>query len=279
MKNVRLVVWIYLLLSGSLLLAQAGPGGAQKRSSGSAQPGTMKPSYYACDGSTPTIMADGAAHQDYVAAATWAVYQLHLLAGHSYVFEASNPYGQDFTYANGRPRFWMGYGSGCPNAGNWTDVSGVDPELNSGFSGRIAFIQPSEELGWVALLNNDGSNGYYFNVRIVDTTLYSPRWSTWSGFLTQWGLSNVTNHDISGVLTVFDTTGTAIKTVNVTVPAGKVKLYSSVPTDLNLPINTSGNVTFAYIGPAGGIQADAAILNSSDTVVFGAKFEPRNYQH
>ena len=61
-------------------------------------------------------------------------------------------------------------------------------------------------------------------------------------------------------------------------PGETVKFYSSIPGDLNLPLETSGSVMFAYIRPAGAIQAGAMILKTDNSVAVPIKFEPRNYQ-
>lgn len=268
---------IYFLLTCSLLFAQSGPSLAHKQTNGPSQTGTKHPSYGGCDAATPTIMADGSVVNDAVAAEGQALYVLHLKGGHSYATEVWSTYGPDETWSNGRPALHLADNT-CDFVST-TDVSGVDPALSSGFSGRISWVQSSDGVGVVDVINRDDINPYIYNLRVIDTTLFSPRWSTYSGFLTQWGFSNISNRDLAGVFTIFNAAGTAIKTVNVTVPAGKVKFYSSVSGDLNLPSNTAGSVMFAYIGPAGAIQADAAILNSSVTVVFPVKFEPRNYLH
>ncbi len=161
---------------------------------------------------------------------------------------------------------------------SFTDVSGVDPALNSGFSGRISWIQAYDGIGYVAILNLDSVNGYFYNIRIVDTTLYNPRWSTWSGFGSTWGFNNTTGASISGTFSIYDGSGSVLKTVSVTVPAGKAKFYSSGPSDLNLPNNIAGSAMFAYVGPPGALQVDAYMLNGSGTVVIPTKFEPRNAQ-
>lgn len=278
MKSRVLAVTICLLVGSSLLFGQAKSPSGQKPGSGPSHSRVKPPSYNSCDNSTPMTIADGSSDiKDFVDVYGDAWYLAYVKGGHSYTAEAWNPYYQDTSWQNGRPSLSL-WASGCTPA-PFTDVQNIDPVLNWGFNDRISWIQPSDAWVFVHLSNNDNVTAYDYNFRIVDTTQFSPRWSTYSGFLTQWGLNNLTESDISGVFTVFNTAGNAIKTVNVTVPAGKVKFYSTVPGDLNLPANTSGSVMFAYIGPAGAIQPDAAILNSTVTVVFPVKFEARNYQH
>lgn len=234
-----------------------------------------------CGPGNPTIKADGSVlAADYVSAGYWSVYRAYLSAGHSYAFEVWNPYAAvDQTYSKGRPsvELWDSSGLFC-NRGSWTDVAAINPALNSGFSGRISWIQGSDALEFPAIDNLDDTDGYTYNIRLVDTTLFNPRWSTYSGFATQWGFNNNSNSSISGTLTIYDSNGSVLKTKNVSLPAGRVTFYSSGPSDLNLPNNKAGTAMFAYIGPPGAIQADAYFLNASGSVIVPSKFEPRNVQ-
>ncbi len=210
----------------------------------------------------------------------WGVYAQ---AGHSYSVELNYDY--DDTFATGGPNLTVFriYNNGdnfCSASStlSWFPTYNMAPVMGGPLapSYRGAFIAPTS--GLYAVLATEGNNPGLFSFRIVDTTLFSPRWSTYGGFLTQWGFNNSSDADLSGVFTLFDTSGTAIKTVNVSLSAGKVKFYSSVHGDLNLPTNSAGSATFAFVGPPGAVQGDATILNSTATVLAPVKFEPRNPQ-
>jgi len=132
--------------------------------------------------------------------------------------------------------------------------------------------------GMYGLRITTGKNGGDFSFRIVDTTLFNPRWSTWSGYDTQWGFYNTSDTDIQGVLSIYTSSGTLLKTVNVIVKAGQQAFHLSIPQDLNLPRNMGGVATFAWVGPPGALMADAYMLNGNASMVVQSKFEPRNAQ-
>ncbi len=268
--KIRILSTICFLLSSFLLFAQTKR--PQLQNTGNNGPGLS------CLASYKQQVPDGVSmgFPDSVAASTTNYYWEGFLAGHSYSAEVYDPY--DDATNEGNAVLSLLYD--CSAGPSYTDASSMDPNLQEGFTDRISWIATSTATGYqIALQNKDAAGSHDYFLRIVDTTLFSPRWSTYGGFLTQWGFNNLTKNDISGVFTVLNAAGVVIKTVNVTAPAGKVEFYSSVPGDLNLPANDSGSVMFAYIGPAGAIQADAAIINTTATVIAPVKFEARNYQH
>ena len=275
MKNRVLVTTVSLLLSSTLSFAQEGRTVGKNHAGGPYQRGVKNPSYNRCDALAPTIMAGGSAFEDYIPIFGDAYYGAFLKAGHSYEVEVWNPFGEDDSYLNFRPQLSLLNGNCDPK--DYIDVATIDPALNLGFSDRISWTQNSDGYRFVHLQNFDPNNAYLYYMRIVDTTLFNPRWSTINGFGTSWGLNNITNADISGTFTVYDTSGSVLKTQSVIVPAGRTKFYSS-SADLSLPNNASGSAMFAFIGPSGAIQADAYMVNSGGTVVVPTKFEPRNSQ-
>jgi len=263
-----LVLTLCLLLTTPLVLAQARPTGGG--SGNQVQPyGDTH-----CGPGDPVLPTDGSRISDTIGASSSNFYFVRLKAGHSYAAEVWDAIDISNT-VTASLHLWN---SSCGTSISATDVVSTDPDLSNMYADRISWIQGADALE-VLEMRSAATAARSYEIRIVDTTLFSPRWSTWSGFLTQWGFYNVTNSNISGVFTVFDTTGAAIKSVNVTVSAGKVKFYSSIPADLNLPTSTSGSVMFAYVGPSGAFHADAMILNTPGGAYVTIKFEPRNYQH
>lgn len=86
---------------------------------------------------------------------------------------------------------------------------------------------------------------------------------------------NNTESPITGTLTVYDNSGTVvISNPGITVLAGAESFQQ-----IGNPANKFGFATFAFIGPAGAITADAYFLNSNGTVVVPSTFAARNYQH
>ena len=267
MKPRALAITICFVFLSSLVFAQA------------ARPqGLISPNDPGCMPSYRQQIVNGiVGASDWISAGATNYYWEGFTAGHSYSAEVWDPFSD--TMSMGTSMATLSLLLACAAGPAYTNTAAMDPNLLEGFTGRISWIMATTGHDYqISLKNNDATNGHQYLFRITDTTLFSPRWSTWSGFLTQWTFSNVTKSDISGVFTIFNSAGTAIKVVNVTVSAGKVKSYSSVPGDLNLPANTSGSVMFAFVGPPGAIQADAAIMNSTVTVLAPVKFEPRNSQ-
>lgn len=265
-----LLLALCLLLTAPLVLAQARP-------TGGVQGNQVQPYGYTHCGSGDAILpTDGSRVSDTIGASSSNFYFVRLKAGHSYAAEVWDAIDTSNTVT--ASLYLWSYNNSCGATLPVTNVVSIDPDLSQMYAARISWIQSADALE-VLEMRSAASAARSYEIRIVDTTLYSPRWSTWSGFITQWGFYNVTNSSISGVFTVFDTTGAAIKIVNVTVSAGKVRFYSSIPADLNLPNSTSGSVMFAYVGPAGAFQADSMILNTPAGAYVTIKFEPRNYQH
>ncbi len=270
MKRIFLTMFC-LLLASAMLLAQT-PNAPSKGRSSPATSGT-------CGGS-PLAIPDGfSGLYIWIAANAHNWYFERLQGGHSYVVEAWDPVddyqGQDLNLA---------LTHGCSAGPSYSDVSSIDPNLSSSNSARISWIQVANNFAEIDVFNSNATHSYNYYLRITDTTLHNPRWTTWSGFITQYGFINTTGSNISGVLTVTDGTSGTKYTVNVTVPAGGqvFKIISGTGSGspgLNLPPNRAGFADFAYIGPVGAVAADAFYLNSNATVVVPSTFAPRDYQH
>jgi hypothetical protein len=199
-------------------------------------------------------------------------YLVHLKDGHSYSAEI---YDSTDGIISATPVFalYSSPGSGCSKL-TTSDVTGVDPDLTNNFAARISWIQSGNADAVLGVTNPDSQHPYKYNIRIVDTTLHNPRWSTYSGFSTQYAFVNNTSVPITGTLTVYDNSGTVLETATIPVPASgeNFQTVSAQP-------NHFGFATFAYVGPAGAITADAYFINGSATIIVPSSFGPRNYQH
>lgn len=120
-----------------------------------------------------------------------------------------------------------------------------------------------------------------FRIRVVETTLINPRWSTFGGFYTSWGLRNNSNVTVNSTLTILDAAGGVVTTASFAILPGQVVFRDTRPTDLNLSPNQAGSALFTHDGPPGAITADAFLVNENSvpSVVVAAKFEPRTPQH
>lgn len=112
-----------------------------------------------------------------------------------------------------------------------------------------------------------------YTIQVFDTTLLSPRWSTFGGFFTSWGFQNNTDRIITGTLTVITNAGTTVATASVTIPAGQVVFRDTRPTDLNVAAQQAGNVIFSHNGLEGELSADGFMLTVAADVVVPVKFQ------
>jgi hypothetical protein len=208
-------------------------------------------------------------------------YAVHAQAGHSYTlffFQFQNNGNQD----NG---FWSSItpftpADGCSGTSTLTATVNTSwspaqfQSNNNSISYRASFTAATAGDYRVRAVSSGVSpTPFAYGYAVIDTTMYNPRWSTFSGFITQWGLNNVSDNPITGVLTVVSSSGTVLAASTVTIQPGQVVFKSTVPSDLNIPANSAGNATFTHNGPPGAIQGDAYFINSNATVVVPSKLD------
>jgi len=141
---------------------------------------------------------------------------------------------------------------------------------------RVSFIALLSGLNILSISNTAAAGPYSY--RITDTTLFNPRWSTYSGFDTSWGFTNMSDMTITGTLYVFNSSNQLLVAASITVPANGQVFRGSGATDLHLPRSSSGSALFAHNGPASALLADSYMVNSNATVVTYTKFESRYTQ-
>jgi hypothetical protein len=221
-------------------------------------------------GQDPILPTDGSTTFDFVAQGSANWYLVNLKAGHSYAVEV---YDNTDAVIGGTAALAM-IANDCTTPLPTTDVTTIDPDLSNSFGQRISWIQPMDAQAYIQLNTTDPSGNAY-NIRVIDTTLVNPRWSTFSGFITQYALVNNTSVAMTGTLTFYDNTGVVVtQRTNLTVPALQESFQQ-----IGSPANKFGFATFAFIGPAGGITGDAYFINSGGTVIVPSSLAPRNYQH
>jgi hypothetical protein len=269
MKRFLLTI-VCLLVISSLALAQATT--AAKGTTGRQARKTVHTNGGIACGSDPILPTDGLAIQDFVDVSSTSYYLVHLKGGHSYSAEV---YDSVDSTISATAKLQLTASTDCTTVLPTTDVANMDPDLGNNFSDRISWIQSGDSDAVLEVVNPDSTNSYVYNVRIVDTTLHNPRWSTFSGFITQYALVNNTEVVVTGTLTVYDNSGNVVTTnANVTVPASGENFLT-----VSSPVNKFGFTTFAFVGAAGSITADAYFINGNATVVVPSTFAPRNYQH
>lgn len=267
MKRTTLIV-ICLLLAATILVAQS-----RNQTTGNTKVSTGSVS--TC-GPAPTLMPDGTTpgYEDYISASGVGYYWQVFETGHSYSVDAWDPFD---AYHGGVLKLSL-LTSGCATGPSYTHVANITPYVQGGNADRISWIAPSGVSQVVGLTNVDVTYGYSYYIRITDTTLYSPRWTTFGGYTSQFGFVNTTNSSISGTLTLIDQVLGGPYTMAITVPAGSRKVVT-VPTDLVIPANHAGFASFAFVGPPGAIAADEMLSSPTGAVILPVAFGPRNFQH
>ena len=236
-------------------------------------------------GSDPILPTDGSSVQDYVGSIGPNYYLLHLKGGHSYSAEMWDP--ADLYIGGGAKRALL-TSPGCSSSSWSTDLVGVDPDLHNNFADRISWDYTSDHDVVLEASSLDSSGAFYtYVIRVTDTTLWNPNWSTYSTLAVQYDFTNVTASTLSGKLTVTDVTGGGTTySASFSVPAGKqvskiVAATGIASTGLQVPANHQGYASFVFVGPAGAILADAYFINNTtpNVPVTPAKFEPRFFPH
>jgi hypothetical protein len=232
------------------------------------------------------IVADGHSTQSTfpINATYW--YGIYAQAGHSYSLEFAPP--ADNSLNSIRVQFAAMSVFGPNDVLTWcrgsssvsvTQNSGASPAIlknGNGAGRRVSFIASTAGLYLIGVTNVGGAGNYAY--RAVDTTLFNPRWSTYGGYDDHYGFLNVSDMQITGILTVCDTGGRVLASVQVSIAPGTETFRFTLPSDLNIPRNSAGYATFSHNGPPNSIVADAFMVNGSLNVVYASRFEPRGSQ-
>ena len=110
-------------------------------------------------------------------------------------------------------------------------------------------------------------SGGEFRVRVEETTLYSPLWTTNGTFDTYWTVQNTINEPLFGTLVLLDSAGTTVlktdlpTTAPFSIPPGGS--YSTNTQALGVPRNRMGGAVFFHNGPPGAVQIRAEIADFS----------------
>ena len=165
---------------------------------------------------------------------------------------------------------------GCRGAStvNLTQTEAYSPAIrrSPNVAGRrVSFTAQAAGLYLLAASNVGTSGSYSFSV--VDTTMVNTRWSSCSGYYTQWGLVDVSDMTITGVFTVYDYTGRALAQRTLTLAPGTAQYRISPANDMNVIPNSFGYATFVHNGPPDAVIGDAFIVSGNGAVIYAARFE------
>ena len=189
--------------------------------------------------------------------------------GHSYSIEIVST----DTYADASGISFVAVGDVfCPTSNSVTlnDTTLFDPSLGSdGIGKRVSFI--ANETHFIEARVSVTNGSYPFMVKVADTTMYNPRWSTSGTWQTTWGFQNTTKSTIHGTLRVYDPNGALLTTVGPFAIAAHMTAFKVTGTDVIVP-HTWGSAEFVHDGPPGAIQGDAYYYNGSYTLLVPSTF-------
>ncbi len=169
--------------------------------------------------------------------------------------------------------------NGCtgPSSVPWISTQIFSPAIarsKYGAGQRFSFVQSVSGLNIVSITNSQAAGAYSY--RFIDTSMFNARWSTWSGYETTWGFTNMSDMTIGGTLYVLDSGNRLLAAGGVILSPNKQVFHSSSTSDLNLPRNSSGYAIFVHNGPPSSVLADSYMVNGTGTVITYTKFENRN---
>lgn len=226
----------------------------------------------------PVLAADGReSSEDLIFPASTAFYSINVKGGHSYSIEVWDTI--DGT-AMVSPVIQVLKGD-CTTAIVTPETTAMPPDLSGGFSKRVSWTQTADATYQVAVSNPDQNNAYYYQIRVADTTLHSPRWSTLVGFSTHYGFLNNTSTDINGVLTLKSVNTQETFSATVTIPAHNEAFVAIPSTNYQVPADRYGFADFTFVGSPGAITADGYFQTVTNGIFSIAPtiFVPVNYQH
>ena len=199
-----------------------------------------------------------------------------VITGNSYSVEVVST--DEYAIHDGLSSFIVG-NTYCPSSNSVTlnDITQFDPSLGSEGAGkRVSFT--ANTTGFVEARIGVASGSYPYTIKVADTTMYNPRWSTSGGWQTTWGFQNTTRFTIHGTLRVYDSNGSLLTTVGPFAIPAHMTAFKVTGTDV-IVAHTWGSAEFIHDGPPGAIQADAYYYNSSFTLLVPSTFSPMRSGH
>jgi len=210
---------------------------------------------------------------------TSVYYQFGVTIGHSYSVKVV----QDYDDVDADITVGLFSENTCTTAvASLTDTHGAEPTLAvNGY--RQSFTAAATGSDYIKVINSNGATGRYIAVSVSDTTDYNVRWSTYAGFITQWGFQNTTSQaiNVKMVATVaLGGSGTGNMTFSVPANSETYKVIAASGGDINIGPNVAGYAVASNDGPPGGLLVDAYFINPSATVIVPSVFQPvRSLQH
>ena len=216
-------------------------------------------------------MPDGRVTESFIGGASTRWFGASLKIGDSYSVEFKNTTGD-----NTPPGALTVYSGddGCSGTSTLVgrDTAGIDPDGGTA-TRRGSFTAAGTATFFRAQLDNPLAAPASFSFSWSDTTMFSPAWSDNGGFDTFYSFLNTTGATVNGTLKLFDTDGTVLSSVNLSIPAGQTSATNTAA--MGVARNHTGTARFTHDGPPGAVVAEAAIANFalSPAYVQPAKFQ------
>ena len=229
-------------------------------------------------GFDPVLATDGRTSiEDLIAPGSQAFYTINAKEGHSYSVEVWDTVDPTAMIS---PTIQV-LQTDCITAVSVSDTTAMEPDLRGGFSRRVSWAQGTDATLQIGILNPDQDNPYLYQIRVADTTLHSPRWSTLAGFSTHYGFVNNTSVEIRGVLSLTSIQPLQTYSATITIPAHNEVFVAIPSSSFNIPDNLYGFADFQFAGAPGAITADGYFQTANNGVfsIAPTAFGPPNFQH
>jgi hypothetical protein len=207
------------------------------------------------------IVADGRITRSSIPAATTFFFAWENLSGRSYSVEVKSAVAA-YNIAPGTVTIYnQATGNNCTVPLVTKDTGAFDPQVSAGERRSLKAVST---IHWVKV-ENAGGTPIDYTISVSETTMFSPRWSTFGGFYTSWGINNTTSGTCSVTLDVRNQANAAVggSPVTFNVNAGAIVFRDTRASDLNVAANQAGKVTLTHDCPPGAIQVDAFLVNDS----------------
>jgi hypothetical protein len=122
----------------------------------------------------------------------------------------------------------------------------------------------------------EGPNGLQFRIRVDETTMFSPAWTTNGTFDTYWSFQNTINQNVSGTLYLFTASGSLAQSVPFMIMPNSI--FGTNTAALGIARSQVGNAVFTHDGPPGAvnIKGNQANFASSPPFIELVPFQPRS---
>lgn len=156
-----------------------------------------------------------------------------------------------------------------------TDSTSESPAIVTGGVRRSIVATSFSGFLEMRLHNNNGS-GSNVLFSVTETTMFSPSWSTFTPFLTQWGFQNTTNSVVNATLTLNDSISGGPYTRSFSIQPGKALFMTTNSTFTGgpIPLNHNGGAILTHDGPPGAVLANSYVLKSDGSVALPVEFKP-----